>query len=106
MGRVRVFIACSLDGFIAAPGDDLSWLPQPREGEGDFGYSAFMSEVGALLMGRSTYDVVEKFPEWGYGEKYVLVATHRPLTPRLPTVRAVSAHPVSPAAVSAASSNL
>jgi hypothetical protein len=26
-GKVRVFIATSLDGFIAGPNDDLSWLP-------------------------------------------------------------------------------
>lgn len=96
-GLARVFIATSLDGFIAGPGDDLSWLPAPGsipEG-GDFGYSAFMAQVGALLMGRTTYDVVSGFGgEWPYGDKPVLVATHRPLTPRVPTVRAVQGTPV------------
>lgn len=89
-GRVRVFIASSLDGFIAGPGDDLGWLPAPGEGDGDFGYGAFMADVGALLMGRSTYDVVAGFPEWGYGERPVLVATHRPLEAKRGRVRAVS----------------
>ncbi|MCZ7681731.1 MAG: hypothetical protein M5U28_24230 [Sandaracinaceae bacterium] len=55
--RVRVFIACSLDGFIAGPNDDLSWLPPPRGSGDDHGYGAFFAEVGALLMGRSTYEV-------------------------------------------------
>src|SRR6478672_1741895 len=55
-GPVRVFIATSLDGFIAGPGDDLTWLP---EGGGeDHGYDDFMAEIGAVLMGRTTYDVV------------------------------------------------
>ena len=86
--RVRVFIACSLDGFIAGPDDDLSWLPTGA-GEDDFGYSDFMAGVGALLMGRGTYDVVEAFEGgWPYGERPVVVAIHRPLTPKVPTVRA------------------
>jgi dihydrofolate reductase len=88
-GRVRVFIAASLDGFIAGPDDDLSWLPPPEED--DHGYAAFMADVGALLMGRRTHDVVAGFTgAWPYGERPVLVATRRPLTPRAPTVRAVS----------------
>jgi dihydrofolate reductase len=95
-GRARVFIACSLDGFIAGPGDDLSWLPPPPvDADGkpvsDFGYAAFMAEVGALLMGRNTYEVVAGFGgEWPYGAKPVLVATTRPLAPVSPTVRAVT----------------
>lgn len=89
MGRVRVFIACSLDGFIAGPGDDLSWLPAPSP-DTDYGYADFMREVGALLMGRNTYRVVEGFEgPWPYGDCPVLVATRRPLTPKAPTVRAV-----------------
>lgn len=90
MGRVRVFIACSLDGFIAGPNDDLSWLPGPSADTTDYGYSDFMREVGALLMGRNTYRVVEGFDgPWPYGDCPVLVATRRPLTPKAPTVRAV-----------------
>lgn len=88
--RVRVFIACSLDGFIAGPDDDLSWLPTPV-GEDDYGYGAFIAEVGALLMGRRTHDVVAGFPgDWPYGERPVLVATTRPLPPARATTRAVA----------------
>ena len=93
-GRVRVFIAMSLDGFIAGPDHDLSWLPEPRAGE-DFGYAAFMAQTGAILMGRSTYDVVAGFDgPWPYGETPVLVATRRDLDdPAAPTVEAVSGTP-------------
>lgn len=87
-GRVRVFIACSLDGFIAGPNDDLSWLPPPVEGD-DHGYAAFFAGVGALLMGRRTYDVVTTFGSWPYEDRPVLVATRRPLTPKVPTARPV-----------------
>ncbi len=88
--RVRVFIACSLDGFIAGAGDDLSWLPPPSDDGSDHGYAAFMAQVGALLMGRRTFDVVAGFEgPWPYGETPVLVATRRPLQPLAPTVRAI-----------------
>lgn len=92
-GRVRVFIASSLDGFIAGPNDDLSWLPQPSsEPGGDFGFGAFMAEVGALLMGRRTLDVIVGMDGawWPYGERPVLVATHRKLPSAPASVRAVS----------------
>jgi dihydrofolate reductase len=91
-GSVRVFIACSLDGFIAGPDDDLSWLPD-SPGD-DHGYGAFMEGIAALLMGRATYRVVEGFGgEWPYGARPVFVATNRPLEPAAPTVRAVSGTP-------------
>ncbi|KIG19318.1 Dihydrofolate reductase [Enhygromyxa salina] len=90
--RVRVFIATSLDGFIAGPNDDLSWLPQPSgDPPPDYGYNAFIAEVGALLMGRNTYDVVAGFEgAWPYGELPVLVATGRPLTGAPASVKAVA----------------
>jgi len=92
-GPVRVFIACSLDGFIAGPEGDLDWLPLPTADE-DFGYAAHMAGIGAMLMGRATYDTVREHGwDWPYGETPVLVATSRPLEPLAPTVRAVSGSP-------------
>lgn len=93
-GRVRVFIATSLDGFIAGPGDDLSWLPEPRADE-DYGYAAFMAQTGAILMGRSTYEVAAGFEgPWPYDDTPVLVATRRELgAPAAPTVEAVAGTP-------------
>lgn len=89
-GRVRVFIACSLDGFIAGANDDLSFLPPPDPAGSDAGYGAFMKGVGCILMGRKTYEVVAGFPgEWPYGDTPVLVATHRALAPKVETVRAI-----------------
>jgi dihydrofolate reductase len=89
--RVRVFIASSVDGFIAGENNDLSWLPPPQPNGDDLGFSALLSEVGALLMGRATYDVVAAFDgEWPYGSRPVLVATHRSLSAKVSSVRAVS----------------
>lgn len=88
MSRVRVFIACSLDGFIAGPNDDLSWLPQPPEGsDDDYGWGEFIGDIGCLLMGRTTYDVVAAMDvAWPHTERDTLVATRRPLTDAPPRV--------------------
>jgi dihydrofolate reductase len=94
-GKIRVYIATSLDGFIAGPDDELDWLPNPTPDavlpEGILGFEAFLAEVGAMVMGRNTYDVVRALgPTWYYGDVPVLVATHRPLASDVPSVRAVS----------------
>lgn len=89
--RVRVFIASSLDGFIAGPDGDLSWLPEPPEGSGeDFGWSAFIADVGALLVGRASYDALMRMGiDWPHPDRDTLVATHRPLEDAPHRVRAV-----------------
>lgn len=90
---VRVFIASSLDGFIAGPDNDMSWLGSPGPDE-DYGFTAFMAATGALLMGRTTYDwVSEHADEWPYGDTPVLVATSRPLTKPRAGVSAVAGTP-------------
>jgi dihydrofolate reductase len=94
--RVRVYMAFSFDGFIAGPGDDLSFLHEPPpegtappESSDALGFETFMSQVGAMLMGRRTHDVIAGMGEWIYGDTPVLVATRRALEPTAPTVRAV-----------------
>jgi dihydrofolate reductase len=95
--RVRVYMGCSFDGFIAGPEHDVSWLNESYAADGDLtpdaaalGFEEFMSQTGAMLMGRSTYSVVEKFGQWPYGETPVLVATHRPLVPMAASIQTAS----------------
>lgn len=90
-GPIRVFIATSLDGFIAGENDDLSWLPAPVEGGEDYGFREHMEATAAILMGRSTYDVVASMEgEWPYGDTPLFVATTRPLEGAPDTVHAIS----------------
>ena len=81
-----VYIATSLDGFIARPDGGLDWLPQPDEVEPgeDYGYDAFMASVDGLVMGRGTFDFVRTVEPWPYA-KPVVVLSSRPLEipPRL-----------------------
>jgi dihydrofolate reductase len=88
---IRAYLASSLDGQIAGPGDDLSWLPAPEPALGDLGFSAFLEQIGALLVGRRTWDVVQGFGgPLPWGERPVLVATHRPLDGAPPQVEAAA----------------
>src|SRR5882724_13699196 len=77
--RASVFIATSLDGFIARLDGGLDWLP-PGGGE-EHGYDAFMATVDALVIGRRTFEKVLTFDAWPYGEKPVFVLSTRTLTP-------------------------
>lgn len=86
MSRVRVYLGCSLDGCIAGPRHDLSFLmnhvppPDAPPGRG-LGFEEFLGQVGALLMGRRTYQVLLDHDAWHYGNRPILVATHHALPP-------------------------
>lgn len=58
MRKLSLFIATSLDGYIAKPNDDLSFLQLvEKEGE-DYGYAAFADTIDTIILGRKTYDYV------------------------------------------------
>ena len=67
-----LFIATSLDGYIAGPDDDVSWLFT----DADYGFDHFYEGVDALVMGKGTYNVVRGLGKWPYaGKKTVVVTT-------------------------------
>jgi len=53
--KLILYIATSLDGYIATEDDSLEWLFK-IEGEGDNGYSEFYNTIDTILIGRRTYD--------------------------------------------------
>ncbi|MCM2369129.1 dihydrofolate reductase family protein [Aporhodopirellula aestuarii] len=80
--KSSVFIATSLDGYIARPDGSLDWLDQANRSvpaEEDCGYHAFMKSVDVLVMGRHTYETVRSFGNWPYGNTPVIVLSRNPL---------------------------
>lgn len=83
MRKLSLFIATSLDGYIAKPNDDLSFLKLvEKEGE-DYGYAKFTSTIDTIIIGRRTYDYVLKelgasHYDNGEREVYVITRTERP----------------------------
>ncbi len=62
-----IYIACSLDGYIATEDGGIEWLMEiPNPEESDFGFVEFISSIDALVMGRNTYEKVLSFGEWPY----------------------------------------
>jgi len=67
--EVVLYIATSLDGFIAKEDNDLQWLTE-TEGEGDAGYEDMYQSIDTTIMGKKTYDYVMKNSEsFPYPEK-------------------------------------
>lgn len=80
--QCSVYIATSLDGFIARPDGAVDWLnPMHKDGE-DYGYPTFFGSIDAIVFGRKTYDVALGFDPWPYAGKRCVVLTRRPLEPR------------------------
>lgn len=81
--RVRVHLAVSVDGYIAADNGGIDWLQAfPPE---DFGFDTFLAGIGGIIMGRTTYDDIRRMEgDWPYGERRTVVITTRALDPHPP----------------------
>lgn len=72
--KQSVFIATSVDGYIARTDGDIDWLSEykPEAGE-DYGFQKFMNAMDALVLGRNSFEKVLTFGKWPYGSKKVVV---------------------------------
>ena len=76
--KATVYIAVTVDGFIAAPDGSVGFLDvyqKASEEDGDMGFSVFLSTVDLIVMGRKTWDQVVSFGEevWPYGDRNVYI---------------------------------
>lgn len=79
--KVRVYIAASLDGYIAHSDGDIDWLDSVARPDEDYGYAAFIETIDTVIMGRKTYEEVLSFGgEFPHADRdcYVLSRTERP----------------------------
>jgi dihydrofolate reductase len=74
----KVFIATSIDGYIADKKGGIDWLHSiPNPNNIDMGYGEFVSQVDAIVLGRTTFDTVCGFDmDWPY-QKTVFVLSNR-----------------------------
>ena len=80
-----VYIATSLDGYIATVDGGIEWLTEiPNLTKSDYGFAEFMASIDALVMGRKSYETVLTFDQWPYSKKvYVLSNTLKTVDPSL-----------------------
>lgn len=100
--KASVFIATSLDGFIAREDGSIDWLNEANtlipSGE-DCGYGAFIQPIDVIVMGRKTFELVLTFDPWPYGDKKMVVLSSQPLNIPARLQNTVSASSKSPQAL-------
>ncbi len=73
--RTFVYIATSLDGYIAKTDGNLDWLHEvPNPEHTDFGFKDFMEQIDAVLMGRKTFETAVSFDQWPYSKKVFVLS--------------------------------
>jgi len=81
--RCSVYVATSVDGYIAGPDGAIDWLARPEyrpEHLEGLSYEAFIATVDGLVMGRHTFETVQGFTPWPYEGVPVTVLTGKPLS--------------------------
>ena len=93
MPEVILYIAASLDGYIARQDGDIDWLASVERPDTDYGYAPFYQSIDVALRGRKTYELALSFGEWPYPGKPSVVFTHRNLRSERDDVTFTSARP-------------
>lgn len=70
----RVFIATSLDGYIARENGDIEWLISRDDPAEDHGYDAFIKNIDGIIFGRGTYEAVIKMENWFYTKPVIVLS--------------------------------
>ncbi len=74
MRKVKLFIASSLDGYIAKEDGTVDWLPENT----DSGMDHFYKSIDTVLMGNTTYEQILTFGKFPYKDKISYVFTRNP----------------------------
>ena len=81
MVSTHVFIAVSLDGYIARQDGDIDWLLQRDDPTEEHGYTAFIADKEWIVMGRGSYEKVLTFKEWPYDRPVLVLSRQLADTP-------------------------
>jgi dihydrofolate reductase len=91
-GKITLYIATSVDGYIADEDGGVTWLEEfeaAADDDDSEDFTAFFASVDCLVMGATTYEQVLTFGEWPYDDKPTYVFTHRDLSPATDAVEFV-----------------
>jgi dihydrofolate reductase len=69
MRKIILYIASSVDGYIARPDGSVEWLPTDQ----DYGYQAFLDSIDTVLLGRKTYQQVLTFGPYPYSQQRSII---------------------------------
>jgi dihydrofolate reductase len=80
--KISIYIATSIDGYIARKDGSLDWLDRVGGFDEDYGFQKLLDSIDAVILGRNTYEIAASVPNWPYKGKRINV-----LSNRLQTVR-------------------
>lgn len=80
MTQFILYVATSIDGYIARLDGRIDWLSLPEAEGQDNGYAEFYDSIDALVMGSTTYEQVLGFGDWAYPNKMSYVLTSQNLS--------------------------
>ena len=82
MKKIKLYIAVSLDGYIARSNGDIDWLTEyPINSETNYGYNEFYKSIDTVIMGGRTYrDILCMDVIFPYKDKTTYVVTRNPLS--------------------------
>lgn len=94
MHTIVLYIATSVEGYIATPDGGVDWLAAIYTGAEDYGYDRFCAGIDALVMGRKTDEQILTFGDWPYPGKPAYVRSQRQHEPKTPEVTMTASDPV------------
>jgi len=78
MRKVILYISSTLDGFIAGPDNDLSFLDKMHLDGEDYGYTTFVKSVDTVIVGRNTYQwVIDEGFEYPHSDKDIYIVSRQ-----------------------------
>lgn len=84
-----IYIAASLDGYIAKKDGSIDWLMETPNPEGsDLGFGAFIKNIDAIVMGRKTFELVLTFTNWPYTKPVFVLSSALSSIPEKPKDKA------------------
>ena len=76
-----VYIAASIDGYIARKDGSINWLMDlPNPTRSDYGFAAFLQGIDGIILGRKTFETVLGFNEWPYAKPVPIFVLSNTLT--------------------------
>ena len=72
--KISIYIAASIDGYIARKDGGLDWLDRVGGVDEDYGFQKLLNSIDALIIGRKTYEVATTVPDPYPGKRVVVLS--------------------------------
>ncbi len=74
--KISIYIAASIDGYIARKDGNLDWLNLACDAGEDYGFQQLLSSIDGVILGRNTYEVAASVVDWPYLGKRIVVLSN------------------------------